>query len=100
MKYDYVTFVKKAPGVWVVDPGVPAASFPDRLSALYKLNEVHGLHRGLGYSGCHGVESVTRILSGGERKNTDDLDCFFEYTFSPLHTTARKRYRVAILPRK
>ena len=100
MKYDYVTFVKKAPGVWVADPGVPTATFPDRETAFYKLNEVHGLHKGLGWSGNHGVESVTRILFAGERKNTADLDCFFEYTFSPLHTTDRKRYRVAILPHK
>lgn len=105
MKYDYVTFVKKAPGVWEICPweicpGVPIATFPDRETALYKLNEVHAKHKGLGWSGCHGVESVTRILFGGERKNTDDLDCFFEYTFSPLHTTARTRYRVAILPHK
>lgn len=97
MKYEYITFRKQLPrGKWDADPETPVRIFNSKKAARDEFISRHGKTQGLGWSGNHGYESVTNIRKGGDSKDTDRFDYFFDYTFAPGKD--RIRYREAIAP--
>lgn len=93
MKYEYVTF-RKIKSKWESDPEVPTLNFTNKAKAQDHIIGRHDLWHGLGWSGSH-VKSVTRLCKGGDKKDTEGFDYFFDYTYAPTATT-RIRCREAI----
>lgn len=97
MKYEYITFRKQLPrGKWDVDPETPVRVFNSKKAAMDEFIGRHGKTQGLGWAGHYGTESVTNIRKGGDSKDTDRFDYFFDYTM--VWGTERVRYREAVRP--
>ena len=94
MSYEYVMF-RKVKGKWESNPEAPVFQIASKKLAKEHIVSRHGLMRGFGWSGNHDIESVTRLHRGGDMKDTESLDFFFDYTYAPdaMHSV---RYREAI----
>lgn len=95
MKYDYHTFRKDSKGKWITDlrEGLNIVNM-SKAKALNKLITRHTRFYANRGNGNIGLESVTKILPAGTRKDTERFDYFFEYTI--LWGGMRTRYREAI----
>ena len=103
MKYEYVTFCK-INGKWTEDYGAPGMS--DSWGArtpMEALENRHGVIQGLGWSGYSGVECVTKIRKGGDKKDTKGFVAYFDFTLDGAVGAlemgvmdSRLRYREAV----
>ena len=94
MKYDYLTLVKTANG-WELDR---AEGFlrkgMNKTEATAKLISRHTSYYADRYNANIGRGSVTKLLPGGARKDTDRFDMFFDYAIE--WGGFRTRYREGI----
>lgn len=80
MKHEYVTF-RKINGKWTEDDGAPGMAYSwGAKTPMGALKNRHGVIQGLGWSGYYGVECVTKIRKGGDKKDTKGLIAYFDFT--------------------
>lgn len=105
MKYEYVTFFK-INGKWTEAGALPAAGAWGARTPMEALENRHSIIQGLGRSGYYGVECVTKIRKGDDKKDTKGLVAYFDFTLDgacgPLKMgvmNSRLRYREAVRQR-
>ena len=95
MKYDYYSFYKDSRGKWniALREGLNIVNMakPKAMAKLIKRHTSFYQNRG---NGNIGLESVTKLLPGGTRKDTEHFDYFFEYTL--IWGGFRTRYREGV----
>ena len=95
MTYNHITLRKNNNGNWETATSPVSSSYFAVNGTLKSFEDRHGYIQGLGWSGNHDIESVTKLRKGGDMKNTEKFDFFFDYTYAPdsMHSI---RFREAI----